>query len=69
MSKCITIEIAGVSIAIESEAGLDDWDIDLAYLARDFELAARYPEDSLIAYHARRLASGETGSTIVMTGK
>jgi hypothetical protein len=31
MSKNITIEIAGVSIAIESEAGLDHWDIDTAY--------------------------------------
>ena len=31
MAKRITIEIAGVSIAIGSEKGLDDWDIDPAY--------------------------------------
>jgi len=31
MVKRITIEIAGVCIAIESEAELDDWDIDAAY--------------------------------------
>ena len=31
MPKRITIEIAGVSIAIECEPGLDDWDIDTAY--------------------------------------
>ncbi len=31
MAKHVNIEIAGVCIAIESEGGLDDWDIDSAY--------------------------------------
>ncbi len=31
MAKHITIEIAGVCIAIDSDDGLDDWDIDAAY--------------------------------------
>ena len=31
MAKRIAIEIAGACIAIESEAGLDDWNIDAAY--------------------------------------
>jgi hypothetical protein len=31
MARHITIEIAGVSIAIESAAGLDDWDVEAAY--------------------------------------
>ncbi len=32
-------------------------------------LAAHYPRDRLVAFHARRLAAGERGATIVMTGK
>ena len=32
-------------------------------------LAENYPEDPLTAFHARRLAAGETGSTIVFTTK
>jgi len=32
-------------------------------------LAKRYPEDALIAFHANRLATGETGATIVMAEK
>lgn len=32
-------------------------------------LAGQFPDDRLIAYHAKRLADGETGTTIVMTGK
>ena len=31
MTRRIKIEIAGVCIAIESEGGLDDWDIEVAY--------------------------------------
>ena len=31
MARRITFEIAGICIAIESEAGLDDWDINSAY--------------------------------------
>ena len=31
MARSITFEIAGVSIAIESEAGLDGWDVEAAY--------------------------------------
>jgi hypothetical protein len=31
MARRLTIEIAGISIAIESEAGLDDWKINAAY--------------------------------------
>ncbi len=31
MTNHIKIEIAGVCIAIESEGGLDDWDVDAAY--------------------------------------
>ena len=31
MTNHITIEIAGVCIAIESEGGLDDWDVEPAY--------------------------------------
>ncbi len=31
MAKHVTIEIAGVCIAIESGGGLDDWDIDSSY--------------------------------------
>ncbi len=31
MTKRITIEIAGVGIAIESEGGLDEWDVEAAY--------------------------------------
>ena len=31
MTRRIAIEIAGVSIAIESEDGLDDWDVEAAY--------------------------------------
>ena len=31
MARHITIEIAGVCIAIESESGLDDWDVEAAY--------------------------------------
>jgi hypothetical protein len=31
MAKQITLEIAGVCIEIESEDGIDDWDIDSAY--------------------------------------
>jgi adenylate cyclase len=31
--------------------------------------AEKYPDDSLINYHAKRLAAGETGSTVVMTEK
>jgi len=31
MTNHITIEIAGISIAIESEGGLDDWDVEAAY--------------------------------------
>ena len=33
------------------------------------ELRQRFPDDRLIEYHAERLAGGETGTTIVMTGK
>jgi adenylate cyclase len=32
-------------------------------------LAEKYPDDPLIIYHAKRLAAGETGSTVVMTEK
>ncbi len=32
-------------------------------------LAERYPEDGVIAYHAKRLARGNTGTTILMTAK
>ena len=36
----------------------------------EFEtLAGRFSDDRLIAYHASRLADGETGATIVMTAK
>jgi hypothetical protein len=31
MARHITIEIGGVCIAIESESGLDDWDVEAAY--------------------------------------
>jgi hypothetical protein len=31
MAKSISIEIAGVCITIDSEDGLDDWDVDAAY--------------------------------------
>ncbi len=38
--------------------------------ARAFDdLAKDYPDDPLIAFHARRLESGQTGHTIVMTEK
>ncbi len=33
------------------------------------DLAKKYPDDRLIAFHARRLESGQTGRTIVMTEK
>ena len=32
-------------------------------------LAGQFPDDRLIAYHTKRLADGETGTTIVMTSK
>ncbi len=31
MAKSVTIEIAGVAVTIDSEAGLDEWDVDAAY--------------------------------------
>jgi hypothetical protein len=31
MTNCITIKIAGVGITIESESGLDQWDVEAAY--------------------------------------
>ncbi|MFQ6022663.1 MAG: CHASE2 domain-containing protein [Acidiferrobacterales bacterium] len=33
------------------------------------ELAQKYPDDALIAFHTKRLASGEAGATIVMSDK
>ena len=33
------------------------------------QLAEIYSEDRLIAYHAARLADGESSATIVMSGK
>lgn len=33
------------------------------------KLAEKYPDDPLAAYHAKRLAAGETGSRVVMTSK
>jgi adenylate cyclase len=33
------------------------------------ELLKKYPDDPLIAYHAQRLAHGETGSRIVLKNK
>lgn len=33
------------------------------------KLAQRYPDDPLAVYHAKRLAAGGTGSTVVMTSK
>jgi len=33
------------------------------------ELAERFPDGRLINFHAQRLTGGETGSTIIMTGK
>lgn len=33
------------------------------------QLAEKYPDDPLAAYHAKRLLAGETGSTVVMTSK
>jgi len=33
------------------------------------ELAEKYPDDPLAAYHAKRLAAGEAGSRVVMTSK
>ncbi len=33
------------------------------------QLSARYPDDGLIAFHHQRLANGETGSIIVLSGK
>jgi len=33
------------------------------------DLAGKYPDDPLAAFHHRRLESGETGSTVVMTEK
>jgi hypothetical protein len=32
-------------------------------------LAQKYPDDALIAFHAKRLASGEAEPTIVMRDK
>lgn len=33
------------------------------------QLAARYPDDPLVQFHARRLATGELGATVVMGSK
>ena len=43
--------------------------LDPLALATFEDLAKRFSTDRLVAYHARRLAEGESGATIVMSGK